>query len=111
MRSFRRSSRTFVPRVGDVGAPRAIPRVDWHVRQRWAVLGLAGVAADRRADLDLQINLLSEYEITRMLRLVDAMAEKMGVEEAYDPSLDELETATEPAAVMLNLEDGGGTDR
>ena len=32
------------------------------------------VLADKRADLDLQINLLSEYEVTRILTLVDATA-------------------------------------
>lgn len=59
-----------------------------------------GEVADSRADLDLQINLLSEYEITRMLRLVDAIAEKMGIEEAWDPELDELKATTSPEQVM-----------
>ena len=40
----------------------------------------AGAIADKRADLDLQINLLSEHEITRLLRLVDAVADHLGVE-------------------------------
>src|SRR5262249_11114824 len=56
--------------------------------------------ADERADLDLQINMLSEYEITRMLRLIDAMAEKMGIEEADDPELDELKTDVMPETVL-----------
>ncbi len=67
-----------------------------------------GIAADRRAELDLQINLLSEYEITRMLRLVDAMAEKLGVAEAFDPALDDLETDTQPEEVLRNLQGGDG---
>lgn len=70
-----------------------------------------GIAADRRADLDLQINLLSEYEITRMLRLVDAMAAKMGVEEAFDPALGDLETITQPEELMRNIEEEGSAAR
>jgi uncharacterized membrane protein len=37
------------------------------------------LAADEWATLDLQINLPSEYEITRVLTLVDAMADRMGI--------------------------------
>jgi uncharacterized membrane protein len=66
-------------------------------------------AADRRADLDLQINLLAEYEITRMLRLVDAMAQKMGVAEASDPALDDLKATTRPDEVMRTLEEESGS--
>jgi uncharacterized membrane protein len=62
-----------------------------------------GDVSDKRADLDLQINLLAEYEITRILRLVDAMAEKMGVEEAFDPAIDELKEATAPDVVMREI--------
>jgi len=59
-----------------------------------------GEVADKRADLDLQINLLSEYEITRILRLVDAMAEKMGIDEAFDPEIDELKATVSPGQVL-----------
>ena len=34
--------------------------------------------ADKRADLDLQISLLAEHEITRLVQLVSAMASRMG---------------------------------
>lgn len=56
---------------------------------------------DHRDSLDLQIDLLSEYEVTRMLRLVDKIAEKMGIEDAYDAEIDQL---CEPVApdVVLN---------
>src|SRR5437764_4601582 len=37
--------------------------------------------ADKRADLDLQISLLTEHEITRVITLLRAMADRMGVEE------------------------------
>ena len=62
-----------------------------------------GEVADARSDLDLQIDLLSEYEITRILRLVDAIADKMGIEEAADPELDELKTTTSPSELMQEM--------
>ncbi len=63
------------------------------------------VMADERADLDLQINLIAEYEITRILCLVDAMAEAMGIEAAFDHDLDELKTPTAPDVVLKELRD------
>jgi len=62
-----------------------------------------GEVADKRADLDLQINLLAEYEITRILRLVDAMAEKMGIDEAFDPEIDELKATVSPDQVLEEI--------
>src|SRR5687768_8589610 len=41
-------------------------------------------AADKRADLDLQISLLAEHEITKLATLVAAMAHRMGVESSAD---------------------------
>jgi uncharacterized membrane protein len=63
------------------------------------------LAVDQRADLDLQINLLSEYEITRILTLVDAMAERMGIKEAQDPELDELKKSVAPEMVLKEMEE------
>lgn len=60
--------------------------------------------AERRASLDLQIGLLAEHEVTRMLTLVTRMAEKMGVEEALDPELDELQQGVAPEVVLDELE-------
>jgi uncharacterized membrane protein len=40
----------------------------------------AGRIADKRADLDLQINLLAEHEVTRLLKVTDAVAEHLGIE-------------------------------
>lgn len=64
----------------------------------------AAAAADRRAELDVQVNLLSEHEITRLLRLTVAVAEKLGVEEASDPSLTELEEHVAPEKVLDKIE-------
>ncbi len=61
-------------------------------------------AAERRANLDLQISLLAEHEITRLLKLVSAIAEKQGIVEAQDPELDELRKDVAPEAVLDELE-------
>jgi uncharacterized membrane protein len=68
--------------------------------------------ADRRARLDLQINLLAEHEITRLLSLVRAIAREMGIEEGEDPDLSELEREVAPEAVLDELvqEEGGRDD-
>lgn len=63
----------------------------------------AAAEADRRAELDLQTNLLSEHEITRLLTLTIAIAERLGVEEADDPSLRELEKNVAPEKVLDRL--------
>jgi uncharacterized membrane protein len=63
------------------------------------------LAADQRADLDLQIDLLSEYEITRILTLVDAMADRMGIKEARDPETDDLKRDVGPGEVLREIED------
>src|SRR5438445_1144704 len=47
-------------------------------------------AADKRAELDLQINLLAEHEVTKLVGLLSAIADRMGVETEIDPEVDEL---------------------
>jgi uncharacterized membrane protein len=56
--------------------------------------------ADRRADLDLQISLLAEHEISRVVSLVRSIGERMGIEEAEDPELTELARDVEPGRLM-----------
>ena len=67
----------------------------------------AAVAADRRADLDLQINLLAEHEITRLIALTQAIAQKLAVPEAQDTELEELERDVAPDAVLKALDRSG----
>jgi uncharacterized membrane protein len=62
-------------------------------------------SADKRADLDLQVNLLGEHEITRLMQLVTAMAEQMGIEEARNPELAELAQDVHPEKVMEAMEE------
>lgn len=60
--------------------------------------------ADKRAELDLQISLLTEHEVTRMISLVRAMAKKMDIPGAYDEGIDELEQNVQPEKVMDTME-------
>lgn len=61
-------------------------------------------AASRQSDLDLQINLLAEHELTRLVKLVDAMATKMGVDAVDREELGEIEGDVSPEAVLDGLE-------
>lgn len=61
-------------------------------------------AAAKQSDLDLQINLLSEHELTRLVSLVDAMARKMGIEAVDRAELDEIEQDVSPEAVLDGLD-------
>jgi uncharacterized membrane protein len=60
--------------------------------------------ADKRSELDLQVSLLAEYEITRLISLVTAVAEQMGLEVAQDPELAELAQDVAPEKVMEKME-------
>ncbi len=63
----------------------------------------AAAEADRRSELDLQTNLLSEHEITRLLTLTRAIAAHLGIREASDPALEELERHVAPEKVLDRL--------
>lgn len=63
----------------------------------------AARAADRRADLDLQINLLTEHEVTRLITLTTAIADRLDVGEGRDPALQELQRDVAPEAVLDTL--------
>ena len=59
--------------------------------------------AERRADLALQIGLLTEHEVTRILRMLDAVREKLGVEEAEAGEIADLEMDTRPEDVLAEI--------
>lgn len=59
---------------------------------------------NRRADLDLHISLLAEHEVTRLITLVTAIAQRMGIEEARNPELNELKRDIAPEAVLDELD-------
>jgi uncharacterized membrane protein len=61
-------------------------------------------AADKRADLDLQVSLLAEHEITRLVTLVSGIAARMGVRTEADADLDEITQDVAPEAVLDEIE-------
>ena len=60
--------------------------------------------ADRRAELSLQIGLLTEHEVTRVLRMLDAVQDKLGIENDEDIELAQLELATKPEDVLAEID-------
>jgi uncharacterized membrane protein len=62
------------------------------------------IHADKRADLDLQVSLLTEHEVTRLITLVTAMAKKMGIDEAHDPEIEELKKDVMPEKVLDTMD-------
>jgi uncharacterized membrane protein len=65
----------------------------------------AAEAADRRADLDLQISLLAEHEVTQLIRLTTRIAAHLGIDEANNPELAELQRTVAPEAVLERIEE------
>ena len=59
--------------------------------------------SERRNHLDLQINLLAEQESTETLRLLRAVAEKLGIE-PIDAEEAALEKKTKPEAILKEIE-------
>ena len=60
--------------------------------------------AERRADLDLHIGLLTEHELTRVLQMLDAIQDKMGIGNNADSELADLEMETKPEDVLAEIE-------
>jgi uncharacterized membrane protein len=57
-------------------------------------------AADQRADLDLQISLLAEHEVTRLVAMVDAIRRHLGVDHDDVDEVEELKKDVAPEAVL-----------
>jgi uncharacterized membrane protein len=61
--------------------------------------------SDRRNQLDLQINLLSEQENTKMLQMLERIAIKVGAEDHDDAQVRALEEATRPESLIEQIEE------
>jgi uncharacterized membrane protein len=59
--------------------------------------------ADRRADLDLHIGLLTEHEVTRVLQMLDAVHARLGIVVEGDTELAQLEMETRPEDVLAEI--------
>ena len=62
------------------------------------------LAAERRAELDVQISLLAEAEITKLVELVSEMAERMNVPGAEEEDVEEMKHQVAPEAVLDAIE-------
>jgi uncharacterized membrane protein len=61
-------------------------------------------AADKRADLDLHINLLAEHELTKLAGLITAIAAKLDVTVGHPDDLEEVKRDVAPEAVLDALD-------
>ena len=62
-------------------------------------------AADKRAELDLQISLLAEHEVTKLVALLSAIAGRLGIQSEVDAEVDELKEDVAPEAVLDEIEE------
>ena len=60
--------------------------------------------AESRANLSLQIGLLTEHEVTRVLQMLDAIQDKLGIDNDEDSELADLEMETKPEDVLAEIE-------
>ena len=60
--------------------------------------------SERRSHLDLQLNLLSEQENTKMIGMLHAIAAKVGADVTQDPHLEALSEETEPERLVKQIE-------
>ena len=56
--------------------------------------------AEKRAELDLQISLLAEHEITQVMTVLDEVARHLGVRHPDDPEIEEAKRDVDPTAVL-----------
>lgn len=67
-------------------------------------------AADERADLDVQISLLTEHEVTKLVTLVAAIASRLEIETEVDTELGELEEDVVPESVLDEIDAANAED-
>jgi uncharacterized membrane protein len=65
---------------------------------------------ERREDLGLHVNLLTEHEITRLAQLLDVIANRLGVEEQAKPELADIKKEVAPTAVLRSIDQGGSRE-
>ncbi|QQO17955.1 DUF1003 domain-containing protein [Bradyrhizobium diazoefficiens] len=64
----------------------------------------ASAAADKRDDLDLHINLLTEHELTRLIQMATAIAEKLEVRTGTEEEIPDITKDVAPEAVLDEIE-------
>ncbi|AWN40720.1 DUF1003 domain-containing protein [Methylobacterium durans] len=61
-------------------------------------------AADKRADLDLHISLLAEHEVTKLVTMISAITDHLGIETEADDEVEDLRQDVAPGAVLDEIE-------
>lgn len=64
------------------------------------------IADDRRSELDLQVSLLAEQEITKLVQLVAEISHRLGIEEASGEDVEEMKQRVAPEEVLDAIEEG-----
>jgi uncharacterized membrane protein len=64
----------------------------------------AQVTTDKRDDLDLHINLLAEHELTRLIEMVSAIAQKLEVRTGAEQEVAEITKDVAPEVVLKEIE-------
>ena len=64
-------------------------------------------AADKRANLDLQVNLLAEHEVTKIAAMIAIVMEHLGIPAYQDEEVGEITRDVAPEAVLDELENDG----
>jgi uncharacterized membrane protein len=64
----------------------------------------SSVVADKRADLDLHISLLTEHELTKLTEVVAAIAAHLNVPPAATSVVDEVKRDVAPEAVLDEID-------
>jgi uncharacterized membrane protein len=61
-------------------------------------------ADNKRAELDLQVSLLAEHEVTQLVILVDAIAERLGIPRDGQPHVEEAKNEVDPVTVLQAID-------
>jgi uncharacterized membrane protein len=61
-------------------------------------------AANKRADLDLQISLLAEHELTKVAEMVSAIADRLNARPIDEAEVEEIKRDVEPEVVLDEIE-------
>jgi len=61
--------------------------------------------ADRRTKIDLQLNVISEQEVTTILRVLDLISTHLGVDLTADPDLQAMEHVTDLTRLMDEIDE------
>ena len=64
----------------------------------------AAKISDKRGHLDLQLNMLTEQENTKMLRMLEDIGRVVGAEFCSGPEVEVLATATQPEALSQQID-------